>query len=98
MSCCGKVHLSCGSIGYIIEENQHAWKIRLESNVDFWIKRVWYYDIHHSYYYKFRSKSKKRISNFLPIRLIINQNGMIKLLVNRFSVDENNNVDYLNSS
>ena len=97
-SCCGKVFFNTGKIGYIVDEDKLHWKVQLESNAVCWIRRLKYDIKLNSYNYNKKSRSSRKVIKYLPIQFMVFQRGNMKLIMNRFSVDENNKIDHFNCS
>lgn len=89
-SCAGKVNTiyeDRNLTGFIVDENKDDWRIKL-SNEELFIVERGVFDSSLGKY-SFPKVPGRRVSEFWPIRIEINQNGESRLTLNRVTFDNN---------
>ena len=94
-TCCGKVNMKDTEgrniLGYILDETARRWKIILENNKQIWIDRITYNIEENRYLYASQRDRECQwsITEYWPIRILINLNGNFKITFNRIAIDNN---------
>ena len=88
MTCSGKVNIETAQkrnlLGYILDERNHRWKVKLETNETIWMPQLIYNRVNHAYDYDtWHDGVDKRITMYWPIRILISVNCECKMTFNQ---------------
>ena len=90
-SCCGKVNCCVNGrnmIGYVISERGDKWTVKFANNKVGDISRVYYNtDVGKYRYPECVSSRRSYITQYWPIRFLVNKNGKCRFTLNRYTYD-----------